>query len=146
MNTVIAKSWHELIEILFADSFNEELERHRSPYGFRGMTDANYELQTSLTRLKHPIERVARIESRLLNSFQKYAHGFFDEKYSNWHWLALAQHHGLPTRLLDWTFSPFVALHFATDDLTKSDKDGVVWCVNLFETQHYLPEDLRQFF
>lgn len=146
MKTVTPRTWHALIKALFADSFNEELGRHRSPYGFRGMTDSNYELKTSLMRLNHSIEKVARIESRMLDSFRKYAHSFFDQKHSNWHWLSLAQHHGLPTRLLDWSFSPFVALHFATDDLSKMDKDGVVWCVNLFETQRYLPKEMREFF
>lgn len=145
METITPKSWQDVIELLFADSFNDELRRHRSPYGFRGMTNAAYGLNTSLMRLEHPIDKVARIESRLLDSFRKYAHSFFDDKYSNWHWLSLAQHHGLPTRLLDWSYSPFVALHFATDNLAQMHLPGVVWCVNLFETQQYLPNDIRLF-
>jgi hypothetical protein len=146
MNTVTPTSWPDLIEELFSNSLNNKLDRHRSPYGFRGMTVESYKLQTSLMRLNHSFEKVAKIEARLLDSFRKYAHSFFDEKHSNWHWISLAQHHGLPTRLLDWSFSPFVALHFATDDLSKMDHNGVVWCVNFEETHRYLPEGLRQHF
>jgi len=49
-----------------------------------------------------------------------------DSNEDYWALLALAQHHGYPTPLLDWTKSPYVALLFAFKDIKKDDKDGFV--------------------
>ena len=71
------------------------------------------------------------MEKNLIKQFKKYAHRDIVEKDTDWHWLSVAQHHGLPTRLLDWTYSPLIACHFATRHLPLVPKqDAVVWKVN----------------
>jgi hypothetical protein len=109
-------SWNELQDCLFRDAWRPELKRFRSPYVFRGMDDAAYPLQTSLIRLGGNFRE---LEPHLLRNFRKYAHRNIVERDTIWHWLSLAQHHGLPTRLLDWTVSPLVAAHFATADIER---------------------------
>ena len=132
-------TWTELLEQLFAESWRPELQRFRSQFAFRGRNDAAEDLSTSLQRLGGD----AGLEGHLLRNFRKYAQREAVPSDSVWNWLALAQHHGLPTRLLDWTYSPFVALHFATADVKRYDRDAVVWMVDYVRAQHEAPEPLR---
>jgi hypothetical protein len=57
--------------------------------------------------------------------------------------MSVAQHHGLPTRLMDWTYSPLVAMHFALSNLEKYQCDGVIWAVNYLKTHLILPDKLK---
>jgi FRG domain len=135
------ESWAELHERLFADAWQEELERHRSNLAFRGRSDAAEGLETSLVRLGGD---APSLELYLLRNFRKYARGSAVASDSVWDWLALGQHHGLPTRLLDWTYSPYVALHFATSDPNAFDRDGVVWTLDYVRAREQLPEALAE--
>ena len=140
MKVQTARSFDELQHLLFEGSWNAELERHRSPCVFRGLSDASYRLDTTLMRLGGDY---AVLERHLLRNFKKYAHRDVVERDSFWHWLSIAQHHGLPTRLLDWTHSPLVATHFATANLEKYDLDGAIWIVDYEQAHRRLPERLR---
>jgi FRG domain len=130
-------TWSELQEALFADSWNASIARFRSNFVFRGVPRVIHGLDTSLQTggfVAH--------EKHLLTSFRKYAlrsavHGDWV-----WNWLSLAKHHGLPTRLLDWTYSPYVAMHFATYNTRDFDQDGSIWCVDYRKTNALLPDRL----
>ncbi len=137
----IPKDWTQLQGLLFNDSFNEKIDRIRSPYIYRGLSNNQYPLKTSLMRLGG---RYERLEFHLLRNFKKYSHRPDVISNTEWDWLALAQHHGLPTRLLDWTYSPYVAMHFATTELEKFEHDGVIWALNYEALKEYLPAKLRQ--
>ena len=137
-------SWSEVLEALYEGSWNEELHRFRSPFAFRGMSRRDHALSSTLVRLARGHADMGRLELSLLRNFRKYAHSEAVGTDSIWDWLALGQHRGLPTRLLDWTYSPLVALHFATEHPADYNEDGVVWCVNFVEANKRIPARLRR--
>lgn len=91
--------------------------RHRDTGVYRGAADASRSLLTSLDRLGgvDPPHTKGDLEEHILRNFIRYSRPYFSTPPVNeWELLVAAQHHGLPTRLLDWTYSPLVAAHFAT--------------------------------
>jgi hypothetical protein len=137
------RSWTAILEALYADSWNAALGRFRSPFAFRGLGRTDHVMSSSLFRLAGGAD-TRRLEMALLRNFRKYAHVERATADSIWDWLALGQHRGLPTRLLDWTYSPLVALHFATENPAEFQQDGVIWCVNFVEANRQLPGRLRR--
>ncbi len=140
-NDIEITSWSDLIEQLYADSWQDHIKRYRSNYAFRGLSNKDYDLKTSLIRLGG---KYYDLEFHLIKNFKKYARIENPSRYTIWDWLAIAQHHGLPTRLLDWTYSPFVAMHFATANILKYDLDGVIWCVDFMKVHEILPDILKE--
>jgi FRG domain-containing protein len=95
---------------------------------FRGLADASWSLMTSLERLGPPPDK---IEEPALRAFGKYLPAGTFLHQSEWERIAVAQHNGLPTRVLDWTVSPLIAAHFATAERDYAAVDGVIWCVDV---------------
>jgi hypothetical protein len=136
---ITIRSWSELQETVFEDSWNEGIRRHRSNFVFRGVPRVTHALDSSLQTggfVAH--------EKHLLTSFRKYAMRHAVHGDWVWNWLSLAKHHGLPTRLLDWTYSPYVAMHFATHNLRDFGQDGAIWCVDYRKTNELLPHKVRK--
>jgi hypothetical protein len=136
--------WLDILGALYAESWNPRLGRFRSRFAYRGVSTQTGGLETSLARLAGGTRNVIPIELGLLRGFRKYAPAGTDGPDTMWHSLARAQHAGLPSRLLDWTYSPLVALHFATAHVDDFDQDGEVWCVDFARVNKLLPRRLRQ--
>ena len=132
-----ADSWATLLELLYESPPDEP--RERSPFIYHGLSNREYRLTTSLCRFVGESGEWD-MELQLLRDFNKYATDF-DEPESVWHLLSIAQHHGLPTRLLDWTRSPLVAAYFATGGSPATD--GVIWMVDYRRAHDKLPATLQ---
>jgi hypothetical protein len=138
MTDIRVETWAELTRALY--DIPRHRHRYRSDFVYRGVADQSWGLQTSLMRLGG---EYAKVEKPLLRSFRKYADPGSIPSDTLWVRLSVAQHHGLPTRLLDWTVSPKVAAHFATWEQEHYQKDGAIWCIDVVQARELLPEKLN---
>ncbi len=135
----------ELGPIIFDQEFNKDLNRFRSRSLYKGLSNAQWHLSTSLYR--NCMGKKNELEGTILRSFTKYA-SFEDPalKDSVWRQLIIGQHHGLPTRMLDWTYSPLIAMHFATsaEPVKLGSRDALLWKIDGEELNERLPEKYRR--
>ena len=114
-------------EALLSTLTDPQTERSRVVW-YRGLPSDNLSLLPTLYRENIPVND----EDNLMNRFKQNAYEFLDERpQGEWEWMLLARHHGLPSRLLDWTENPLVGLFFACNyyRLDDIDGDGALWCL-----------------
>jgi hypothetical protein len=118
--SVVIRTLGELIDRATPDEPDPATGRRRDSGVYRGVGDARWPMLTSLDRLggTDPPHTKRELEEHVLRNFARYSRPHVGRAaagpQSDWELLAAAQHHGVPTRLLDWTYSPLVAAHFAT--------------------------------
>ena len=141
MRDILIESWDQLHSAVFDGVWDPAILRYRNNRVFRGMADCSWGLTPSLNRAcPHDLS----LEKMILRSFQKYGYAELQNCASFWEIVAMGQQFGLPTRLLDWTYSPLVAAHFATEDVSSYDRDGVIWCVDIPNINRHLPDAFRK--
>ncbi len=125
---------HQYIEFISEEKDKEERTQNKSDFLFRGQ-NKDWDLIPKLVRLNLKGE-LKNIEKLILEEFERSSIPLAQLQPKNeWDLIALAQHHGLPTRLLDWTYSAIVALWFAVNETAPEEESksfGVVW---LFKTK-----------
>jgi hypothetical protein len=103
---------------------------------FRGQQREDWTLLPKLARIKTK-KGVLYSERDMLTEFKRQSIPHLTITPTNdWEWLALAQHHGMATRLLDWTKNPLAALWFAVREPPNNGVDGVVWAFEVLERFH----------
>lgn len=115
----------KIMRIITTDTFEQFqgfiLKEASDRFVYRGVTSSTYNLIPKIGRYKKfnklSLSKLVSQERFILNRFRREGYSYSHIPNSSlWEWLSLGQHHGLPTRLLDWTRNPLVALFFAVRD------------------------------
>jgi hypothetical protein len=146
MKIININDFKKISDIIMGQEYDSGINRYRSSHLYRGMPNSNYSLVTSLKR--NCKDKQIELEDSILRNFTKYAATEDPQlKDSIWRQQILGQHHGLPTRLLDWTYSPLMGLHFATsgeDSVHMDQHDSVLWRIDINELNSLLPLKYKQ--
>jgi hypothetical protein len=123
------QTWEEYVSLISDSPYRN--------WAFRGQRDASLPLFSAISRylLAYRIapKAWAHQEERVLRIFKRKAVHYLDDvpgREDDFQWLALMQDHGAPTRLLDFTWSPYVAAFFALHNATE---EAAIWACNPLE-------------
>lgn len=114
------------------DGLIDQIKILKSKYGkqpiwFRGQEDSEWHLVPSVQR-----GSLHKKENYITNDFYIYVNQIEDntpDKNNYAAWMALMQHYGLPTRILDWSSSPLIACYFALEKNRDKDNDSCIWAL-----------------
>lgn len=139
-STVRLNSWQE---------FSQYIQQFSERWAFRGQSNAAWVLNNAIERTDF-IRLHKGIEAQFVAEFQRGAVNYLTKDQTPEHlieWIALMQHHGAPTRLLDLTRSPFIAAYFAFEFTpVQDDRCIAVWCLNVEHLKNKSLEILSQEF
>ena len=124
MKTTEIKSFTQLLEATV------QRPDGRNPI-YRGMAGVEWQLLPSLGRTepRRSNSRLDTLERRMVKLFKESSLPHLEHRpQTELEWLAMAQHFGLPTRLMDWTYNPLVAIYFAVEQLLP--QDAVVYALS----------------
>ncbi len=112
------------------EELHQVLQNFTTSTIFRGVLSADYKLIPSVGRMQFITGKPVNNEEQLMfRKFQQRAIPYLEFTPQDvWDWLTLAQHHGLPTRLLDWSLNPLVATYFAVED-EDAKTDSAVYAI-----------------
>ena len=124
MEETVINSFGELHEII--NRYSEKIMI------YRGVKSTEFELLPKIGRLspQSSTDDKTENEKEILRTFKERALPYLTSiPQTDWDWLALGQHHSLPTRLLDWTSNPLVACYFAVEE--ESDTDSLIYAYEI---------------
>jgi hypothetical protein len=139
----------ERFELFVANKFDHFIDsaKYLIGWAFRGQANASWLPMTSIERLAQnysfPMENLWNRETVILRDFQRAAHQYIERVPSDndkIEWLSLIQHYGGPTRLLDFSYSEFIAAFFAMEHATS---DVAVWGINLTKIEEWVTNRLQ---
>ena len=125
ISTLIDQLGSDIAQLVPPGGTGEPLNSHPEIW-FRGLEEKSFKLIPTFHTMKCRMED----EVHMMNLFKQNAHESIDRiPGSEWEWMFLMRHHGIPSRLLDWTESPIIGLYFSIVHKKVPNKDGVLWCL-----------------
>lgn len=142
---------YEVIQVSGIDNLVDIFSEFGSSWIFRGQIDSNWNIESSLERFLKPIgfsNFARKLEDYFISEFRARAHHYISRDMlpkTKLGWLSLMQHHGVPTRLIDFTEAPFIALFFAFDGHDDAEKNAAVWAFDFSKIDNDSFDYLKRF-